>query len=135
MRDSVAETFADALAMSLVNDKQKVRVSGSVYQEFDLGRVPFRFGLKVVAHFDNKPRGEAALLLQGPGDLLLLLGHTDHKKMLTCAILDGRDQMFKDSIMRSGIVEDAVAAAKVMGRLRHVAHRNERSSARWKPVR
>ncbi|KKL08615.1 hypothetical protein LCGC14_2574090 [marine sediment metagenome] len=88
MRVHVAERFADALAMTLY--LETASVTGEVMMYVDLAddlRIPIN--LKTISHFDAGTGGDAAILLGGPGDLLLFLGYCKESDRLHLALIDG----------------------------------------------
>ena len=88
MRVHVAERFADALAMTLY--LETASVAGEVAVFVDLSddlRIPIK--LKTISHFDAGTGGDAAILLDGPGDLLLFLGYCKESDRLHLALIDG----------------------------------------------
>lgn len=88
MRVHVAERFADALAMTMY--LETASVAGEVVVFVDLSddlRIPIK--LKTISHFDAGAGNDAAILLDGPGDLLMFLGYCKKSDRLHLALIDG----------------------------------------------
>lgn len=137
MRKPVVECFADSLAMDIVNETKALKVRGKKIIEFDLGDgLIFPFGLTIIKHFDNKGGGEAGLLLTGPGELYLLIGHVDHLKALFCYVLDGailgKKMFWRDEVFKAGSVVRAAKKLRDLNAVRGSWTRSERIGAKWK---
>lgn len=101
MRVHIAEKFVDALAITLY--LETASVDGEVVVFVDLAedlRIPIK--LKTTRHFDAGPGGDAAILLDGPGDLLVFLGFNKKADRLHLALIDSaKMKRSPKEIMRS----------------------------------
>ena len=106
MRVHIAEKFADALALTLYLETASVTGEIVVFiQVADDLRIPIR--LKTITHFDAGAGNDAAILLGGPGDLLLFLGYGKKSDLLHLALID-KSKMTRQpkEIMRSSSFVD-----------------------------
>jgi hypothetical protein len=88
MRVHIAEKFADALALTMY--LETASVAGEVVVFVDLAEdlwIPIK--LKTITHFDAGAGKDAAILLDGPGDLLMFLGYCKKSDRLHLALIDG----------------------------------------------
>ena len=135
MRIHVAEKIADALAMTMY--LETASVSGEVVVFVDLAddlRIPVR--LKTTNHFDAGAGGDAAILLDGPGDLIVFLGYSKKTDGLHLALIDGAKMKRspKEIMRESTFVHLALNQFKHTGAVRGQWTQKSRRSG-WKPAK
>ena len=109
VRNVVAEKFADALGMQLGLSTCSVKGDLTIYIPLSSGlTIPFK--LKVISYFDAGIGMDAALLLEGPGDLLFFIGYSEKTKDLRTAVIDrtAMKRKPKDVMKSTGFVEIAL---------------------------
>ena len=109
MRVLIAEYMADALAMELRLGTASVKGEMVTLAKIsDDLTIPFK--LKVISHFDTGAGKDGALLLEGPGDLLLFLGYSEKTKKMHLALIDRSDMKRrpKEVMESTGFVDIAI---------------------------
>lgn len=127
----IAERMADALSMQLHLSTASVKGKITVYM--GIGGIPVT--LEVIDHFDAGAGKDAALLLEGPGDLIVLLTYSEKTTNL-CFVLIDRAAMTRKpkEVMRSTSFADiAIKRFNEGDAVRGMWAQGERKSA-WKAV-
>ncbi len=135
MRVHMAEKFADALAMTLYLETAGVTGEIVVFIEMaDDLRIPIR--LKTISHFDAGAGNDAAILLDGPGDLLVFMGYSKKTDRLHLALIDGAKMKRspKEIMRESTFVHLAINQFKHTGAVRGQWTQKSRASS-WRTVK
>lgn len=134
MRKIIAERLADALAMELYLSTCSVKGGLTVYVSPSKGlTIPIK--LEVIGYFDAGTAKDAALLLKGPGDLLVFIGYSEKTKDTRLAIIDraAMKRKPKDVMKSTGFVEIALKRFNDGDAVRGLWRQGERKEA-WLEV-
>lgn len=132
MRIHVAEKIADAIGMAMYLETASVAGEITVYVDLaDDLRIPIK--LKTIDHFDAGAGKDAAVLLDGPGDLFVFLGYGKKTDRLHLALIDGaKMKRLPKEIMRgSSFVDLALKKFSEEGAVRGKWTQKTRTSG-WK---